>query len=653
MSQPTPQQILQADGRLTPRTVAVRAGDRVVDLHTPVARDADLKPIEADHPDALPIIRHSSAHVMADAVQRLFPGTKVAFGPATDNGFYYDYQREDGTFSEDDLRLIEEKMVEIIAADTPFERQVVSRDEARTLLTELGEDFKLEHLERIDDPISVYRHGQWVDLCEGPHVPSTRFLEAFKLTSVAGAYWRGDERNPMLQRIYGTAFASKKALRAHLKQIEEAKKRDHRKLGKELGLIAFDRHAPASPFFLPRGAAVYIRLVNYVRDLYARTGYQEVITPQIFNAELFHTSGHLPSYEENMFMASTVEDLERAKQKALKHPPKEPHEWAIALTEALRFGVKPMNCPSHCLMYGMQRRSYRELPMRIADFGRLHRFERSGVVQGLTRVRSFAQDDGHIFCTFDQVQGEIGAFLDMVHAVYDDFGFTDVRVAVATRPDKRLGDDDVWDRAEQALFEGVRAKGIDFELLEGEGAFYGPKVEFHLKDALGRPWQLGTIQADFNLPERFDLTYVGDDNTTHRPVMLHRAVFGSVERFFGVLVEHVGGAFPTWLAPEQISLLTVSEKFNEYAEQVQASLTEQGFRVIADLGGDKLGAKIRSARLMRIPYLGVIGENEVKAGGLAVRSRDENKDLGLMPLAQVVDRLRAEHLPPSRRAANV
>lgn len=629
-------------------TVAARVDGNVVDLHTPLPNGAnDVTPIGAHDEAALAVIRHSSAHVMADAVQRLFPGTKVAFGPATDDGFYYDYQRPEGTFSEDDLRAIEEKMTEIIEADSPFRREVVTRDEARGILESMDETFKLEHLERLDDPISLYRHGEWVDLCEGPHVPSTGFLKAVKLTSVAGAYWRGDERNPMLQRIYGTAFASPKALRAHLKRLEEARKRDHRKLGKELELFAFHPHAPASPFFLPRGATVYNLLVRYIRDLYARYGYDEVITPQIFDNALFHTSGHLPSYAENMYMAATVENLEKLQKKAQDPALKDPKQWALAIEDSLRFGVKPMNCPSHCLIFGMTRRSYRDLPMRMADFGRLHRFERSGVVQGLTRVRSFAQDDGHIFCTLDQVQDEIKSFLELVLEVYRDFGFTDVSIAIATRPEKRIGADEVWDKAEEALEEAVKAKGLPYEVLEGEGAFYGPKVEFHLKDAIGRPWQLGTIQADFTLPERFDLTYTGEDNKPHRPVLLHRAILGSVERFFGVLTEHVGGAFPVWLAPEQIALLTVSEKFNDYAEQVREQLRDRGFRVTADLSGDKLGAKIRQARLMRIPYLAVIGQKEVEGQGLALRSRDENKDLGFVPLSDVFDRLARENQPPS------
>jgi len=652
-AQHTARDLLEEQGKLQKDTVAVRVNGKVYDLHTPLPNGAsEVIAIGANDPEALAVIRHSSAHVMADAVQRLFPGTKVAFGPATEDGFYYDYQRPDGTFSEDDLRAIEAKMNEIIEEDRPFRREVVTRDEARELLESLDESFKLEHLQRLEDPISLYRHGKWVDLCEGPHVPSTGFLKAVKLTHVAGAYWRGDERNPMLQRIYGTAFASPKALRAHLKQLEEAKKRDHRKLGKELGLFAFHPYAPASPFFLPRGATVYNLLEDYIRSLYARYGYDEVITPQIFDNELFHTSGHLPSYAENMYMAATSENLEKLRDELGEASTKDDDEWTRALDDSLRFGVKPMNCPSHCLIFGMTRRSYRDLPMRMADFGRLHRFERSGVVQGLTRVRTFSQDDAHIFCTLDQVQDEIKVFLDLVYEVYQDFGFTDVRIVIATRPEKRIGSDDVWDQSEAALEKAVQAKGLPHDFAEGEGAFYGPKIEFHLKDAIGRPWQLGTIQADFTLPERFDLTYTGEDNKPHRPVLLHRAILGSVERFFAVLTEHVGGAFPVWLAPEQITLLTVSEKFNDYARKVQEQLQSRGFRVTADLSGDKLGAKIRQARLMRVPYLAVIGQKEVEGQGLALRSRDENKDLGFVPVSEVIARLERENHPPSAITSN-
>ncbi|HEX4352691.1 MAG TPA: threonine--tRNA ligase, partial [Polyangiales bacterium] len=498
-SEVTPREMLEAQGKLSPNIVAVRAGGRVVDLHTPVPSDTAIDPILLTDPAALSVIRHSTAHVLADAVQRLFPGTKITFGPAIENGFYYDFDRRDGQFSDADFATIEAKMREIVAADLPFRREVIARDAARKLLTDMGENYKVEHLDRIEGELSLYRHGDWVDLCEGPHVPSTGYLRAVKLTSVAGAYWRGDERNPMLQRIYGTAFPSQKELDAYLRGLEEAKKRDHRKLGKELELIGFHPLAPASPFFLPRGSQIYKRLIDYVRVLYERFGYEEVITPQVFDRELFVQSGHLPGYAENMFMAATIEDLERLSARieqgkdkpaaAIDRKDDTAHHW---LNDEMRFGLKPMHCPSHCLLFGMTRRSYRELPMRVADFGRLHRFERSGVTQGLTRVRTFCQDDAHIFCSLDQMQAEIASFIDLVYSVYQDFAFTNVRVVIATRPDSRLGEDSVWDQSEGALLSAVQGKNLPYEIAEGEGAFYGPKIEFHLRDALGRPWQLGT-----------------------------------------------------------------------------------------------------------------------------------------------------------------
>ena len=649
VSRKTPRELLQAQGRLTPDVIAVRAGADIVDLHTPVPENTAVEPVRLHDPAALPVIRHSTAHVMADAVQRLYPGTKVTFGPAVENGFYYDFDRKDGQFSEEDFEKIETAMREIIAADHPFRREVIEKDDARALLTSMGENYKVEHLDRLEGEISLYRHGNWVDLCEGPHVPSTGFLRAVKLTSVAGAYWRGDERNPMLQRIYGTAFPSEKELRAHLKALEEARARDHRKLGKELGLIAFHRLAPASPFFLPRGAEVYNRLVDYVRDLYRLHGYQEVVTPQVFDRELFETSGHLPGYAANMFFAGPQDNLEAVAEQIARSPGADAAAIQQKLEAGLRYGVKPMNCPGHCLLFGMTRRSYRELPMRIADFGRLHRYERTGVVQGLTRVRTFAQDDAHIFCTLDQIQPELVAFNELVQNVYKDFGFTDTRVVIATRPEPRLGSDEIWDKAEHALKAAVEARAVPYEIAEGEGAFYGPKIEFHLKDALGRPWQLGTIQVDFNLPERFDLSYIGEDNSQHRPVMLHRAILGSLERFFAVLVEHVAGKFPTWLAPEQVAVLTVSEKVDTYANELVGILRSAGIRAIADTSSDKLGAKIRNARTLRVPYLAVVGEREAEQRGAALRSRDEDRDLGFMSVDAVIERLRAEAVPPSRR----
>jgi threonyl-tRNA synthetase len=653
---PNARELLKAAGTLTGSVVAARLADgKVVDLHTPLPESTTATPVMKDDPAGLDLIRHSTAHVMADAVQRLFPGTQVTIGPAIDDGFYYDFARPDGKqFHEDDLALIEKTMLDIVAQDLRFSREVVSREEANELFASMGEKFKLEIIERATGDLTLYRHGEWVDFCSGPHVPSTRFLKAIKLTHVAGAYWRGDEKNPMLQRIYGTAFASKEALDAHLAWQEEAKKRDHRKLGKELDLVAFHPLAPASPFFLPRGAKIYNALVDYVRELYKKYGYDEVITPQIFDKQLFETSGHLPAYYENMYLAATVEDIEGLGEAVHSHEsssaaPGSKEHALEAIQKSLRFGVKPMNCPGHCLVFGMERRSYRELPYRMADFGRLHRFERSGVVQGMTRVRTFAQDDAHIFCTVDQMQGEIAQFLELVYDIYKDFGFTEVRVVVATRPEVRLGSDELWDKSEGALFEALKAKNIPYEIAAGEGAFYGAKIEFHLKDALKRSWQLGTMQVDYTLPERFDLSYIGEDNTEHRPVMLHRAILGSIERFFGVLIEHVGGAFPTWLAPEQIKLLTVSEKFEDYAKEAAKVLESKGIRVAIDLSNDKLGAKIRNARLARVPYLGVIGQKESEGRGLAIRSRDEDKDLGFMSLDDVIARIEAETLPPSSR----
>lgn len=623
--------------------VAVRIGTDVVDLHTPVdvSPGATVTPIHASEPAGLEVVRHSTAHVMADAVQRLFPGTKVTFGPAIEDGFYYDFQKAGGgTFSEDDLAKIEETMRGIVAADAPFRREVVSRDQAIKLFEGMGETFKVEHIQRIPEgeDISLYRHGapgsQWTDLCAGPHVPSTGLLKAIKLTSVAGAYWRGDERNPMLQRIYGTSFPSQKELDEHLKRLEEAKARDHRKLGKELDLFLWNELAPAMPFFLPRGAAVYARLIDYVRGVYERHGYDEVITPQAFDPKLFRTSGHLGHYSDNMYRLWTEDDLEDLA----------PDAPAKAVVERLRektFGLKPMNCPSHCLIFGARRRSYRELPWRMADFGRLHRYERGGVVHGLSRVRTFCQDDAHVFCAEWDVPKEIDAFIRLINDVYTAFKFEKVDVKLATRPESRFGDDAFWDKAEGALAEGLKKADLAFEIAAGEGAFYGPKVEFHVQDALKRSWQLGTIQYDSNLPERFDLTFTGEDGKEHRPVMLHRAMFGSLERFFSVYLEHCGGNFPVWLAPKQAIVLTVSEKVDDYARSVVDALRVAGLRVDVDMSADKLGAKIRNARLLRYPYLCVVGGKEAETGAVGVRSRDRG-ELGAMPVAEFADLVRKE-----------
>jgi threonyl-tRNA synthetase len=634
-------QLLEKRGERAADVVAARVNGDVQDLHTPIDPSSTVEPIRSGEPGALDVIRHSAAHVMADAVQRLFPGTQVTIGPAIDAGFYYDFYRPEGPFTDKDLASIEKEMRRIIKEKRPFQRTEVTRQEAHALFEGMGEKFKLEILAAIPEgqAISLYRHGlvdkpqgSWVDICRGPHVQHTGQIGAVKLMSVAGAYWRGDERNPMLQRIYGTAFPTEEQLTEHIKLLEEARARDHRKLGKELELFMFHEYAPAMPFFLPRGAGIYNRLVDYIRSLYVDYGYEEVITPQIFDKRLFETSGHLANYMENMYLPVTADQL--SGENAGK--PRGDVEWLTA---------KPMNCPGHCLMFGQRRRSYRELPWRVADFGRLHRYERAGVVHGLARVRSFCQDDAHIFCAPEQLEVEILAFNRLLFEVYSAFEFTNVSVKLALRPEHRLGTDELWDKAEGALERALVASGVPFEKLPGEGAFYGPKLEFHVVDALKRSWQLGTIQLDYALPERFGLEFVGSDGAGQRPVMLHRAILGSVERFFGIYTEHCAGKFPVWLAPEQLTLVTVSEKQAEYAFKVQAELKARGLRVSVEAGSDKLGAKIRNARNMRTPYIGVIGEQEVTDGTVSLRSREEG-DLPPMSVADLGQRLSKEALPP-------
>ena len=652
--------LLEQKGQLADDVVAIKVDGKLVDLHSFVAPTATFELVRATDKDGLHVIRHSTAHVMADAVQKLFPGTKVTIGPAIEDGFYYDFDKPGGGFTEEDLAKIEKAIRDIVKSNTPFRREVVSRNEALALFEKMGETFKVEIIKSIPEgeEISLYKHGthekssnyekDWVDVCEGPHVPRTSNLGAVKLTSVAGAYWRGDERNPMLQRIYGTAFATQEALDEHLKLIEEAKARDHRKLGKELDLFLFDPVAPAMPFFLPRGAHVYNALVDYMRGLYAVHGYEEVITPQAFDPKLFRTSGHLGNYNENMYRLWT-EDLLTDAQDALAKNKDGSDQTAALFIKQLQdnsFAIKPMNCPSHCVIFGSRRRSYRELPWRIADFGRLHRYERGGVVHGLSRVRTFCQDDAHIFCTRQQVPEEIESFIKMLYVAYKAFGFEKVDVKLALRPEKRIGSDEDWDMSEGALAEGLRRAGLEFENLPGEGAFYGPKVEFHVQDALKRSWQLGTIQYDPNLPERFELDYVGDDGKEHRPVMLHRAVFGSLERFISVYIEHCGGNFPAWIAPMQAIVLTVSDKSEEYGRGVLARLREKGFRVEGEFSGDKLGAKIRNARTARHPYMLIVGPKDVEGGTVSVRSRDKG-ELGAMPFDQFVALLTEESKSPS------
>ena len=552
-------------------------------------------------------MRHSAAHIMADIVRRLFPEAKLAIGPPTEDGFYYDFLVA-RPFTPEDVAAIEAQMRQVIAQGVPFQRQEVSRGEAKALFAQ--EPFKQEIIDGIppEEAISIYRHGAFVDLCEGPHLASTSEVKALKLLEVAGAYWRGDEHNPMLQRIYGTAFESQEALDEHLERMEEARRRDHRRLGRELGLFIFDPIAPASPFFLPKGAVVYNLMIEFMRGLYGRYGYQEVITPQIFSTELWKRSGHYENYLESMFF-TTAEERE--------------------------YGVKPMNCPGHCVMYASSLHSYRDLPLRYADFGRLHRYERSGVTHGLTRVRSFTQDDAHIYCRLEQVQGEMAAILKMIRETYDAFGLGEPRVTLSLRPSKRGGAEEMWDRAETILREALQASGYAFVEVPGEGAFYGPKVDLFMRDAIGREWQLSTAQLDLFMPERFGLEYTGEDGGPQRPVMIHRAILGSLERFLGVLIEHYGGAFPVWLAPVQAVVIPIADRHGEYAQQVAQALKARGLRVEVDDRNERMNAKIRDAQLQKVPYMLVVGDREATEGNAAVRLRS-GENLGPRPVAEVV-----------------
>jgi threonyl-tRNA synthetase len=598
--------------------IAAKVNGKVVDLSRPLDADCELEFIPLASAEGLDVLRHSCAHLMAQAVKRLFPSVQITIGPVIENGFYYDFKHE-RAFTPEDLEKIEAEMKKIVAENFSVSREEIFRDEAVRLFRSMGEDFKAEIIAGIpgEEAISLYRQGEFVDLCRGPHLPATGNIPAFKLTSVAGAYWRGDEKNEMLQRIYGTAFATEKDLRQHLTLLEEAKRRDHRKLGKELELFIFDPIAPASPFFLPKGAFIYNQLIAYIRQLYTRYGYQEVLTPQIFDVDLWHRSGHYENYKENIFFTEV---------------------------EGREFGVKPMNCPGHTYIYAAKKRSYRDLPLRIADFARLHRFERSGVISGLTRVRSFAQDDAHIFCTPEQVESEVHGVLRMISEVYRTFAFTDLRFNLSTRPPKRLGDDAAWDRAEAALAAALKANHIDYQVNAGDGAFYGPKIDCLVLDALRRQWQLATIQLDFQMPERFDLVYTSAQGHEARPVMIHRAVLGSLERFLGVLIEHCGGDFPLWLAPVQARLLTVTDAQEDYARGVCEQLQQAGIRAELDLRNEKLGYKIREAEVQKIPYMVVIGDKEVSTATVAPRGRKGEK-IPSLTVAEFITRIAAEAVP--------
>jgi threonyl-tRNA synthetase len=590
----TPSEIAASIGpRLFKAAVAAKVDGLLVDLSHPLTADTSLQILTGRDPEALEVLRHSTAHATAQAVQELYPGTKIAQGPVIEDGFYYDFDRAE-PFTEQNLANIEAKVAEIIARDIPVERIEMSQSEAVAHFREQDEQYKVYFAEtKGGESVSVYRQGDWDDFCRGPHVSSTGKLGVFKLLSVAGAYWLGDEKNKMLQRIYGTAFFSKKELKEHMALLEEARKRDHRKLGKELNLFSFHPEAPASPFFHPKGAAIYNGLIAYVRGLYSRYGFSEVITPQIFDVSMWKKSGHYDHYLDSMYFTDV---------------------------DGREFGVKPMNCPSHCLLFSEGRRSYRELPVRFADFGRLHRYELSGATAGLTRVRSFAQDDAHIYCTPGQIASEIASTVEMFMECYALFGF-EISIFLSTRPEDRAGDDSLWDRAEADLSGALEKAGRPFEINEGDGAFYGPKIDFISKDALKREHQLGTIQLDYIMPERFGLRFIDADDNEQTPVMIHRAMLGSLERFIGILIEHCAGAFPFWLAPEQIRVLSITERAGDYAEGLGERLEAAGLRATADLRNEKIGAKIREAQLAKIPVMLVVGDREVESGSVAVRHR--------------------------------
>jgi threonyl-tRNA synthetase len=608
--------------RLAADALAVKLGGNVLDLSRPLTESGPFEVVTRKHPDALELYRHSTAHLTAHAVKRLFPGVKIGIGPAIENGYYYDFD-PGRPFTPEDLVRIEAEMRKIVAEDDEVRRLEMPKAEAVRIFEEQGDPLKVEIVAGIpDERVSCYRQADFIDLCRGPHVPSTGKLGVFKLTHSAGAYWKGDERNPMLQRIYGAAFLSQKELDDHLARLEAARARDHRKLGKELGLFLFHPWAPASPFFLPKGATVYNLLVRFVRELYVKYGYQEVISPQIFDVALFKQSGHYQNYRENMYFTE-IDERE--------------------------YGIKPMNCPGHFLMFGAHAYSYRDLPVRYADFGRLHRYEKSGVTQGLTRVRTFAQDDSHIFVTLDQMPAEMDRFFDFIREVYDTFGFREVKVGLGTRPEKFMGAVENWDKAEKALARAFEKRaeslsGWSYFVNHGDGAFYGPKLDFQVMDAIGRAWQLGTLQVDFSNPELFDLEYTAEDGSKQRPVVLHRAILGSIERFFGILVEHTGGDFPFWLAPEQVRVVPVSEKFNEYGEEILGKTREAGLRATCDVRNEKLGAKIRSGELEKVPALLIVGEREQAAGTVSLRVRrgGEFKDQTIDGLLKNMNRAVAE-----------
>ncbi len=595
---------------LAKATVAGKIDDTVLDASYLIETDAKLQIITTSNEEGLEVIRHSSAHLMAQAVKQLFPEAQVTIGPVIEDGFFYDFAYE-RAFTPEDMTAIEKRMQEIIKQDIPVERSVMARDEAITFFKEMGETYKAEIIESIpdDQDLSLYRQGDFIDLCRGPHVPSTGKIPAVKLTKLAGAYWRGDSNNEMLQRIYGTAWGNKKELKAYIRRIEEAEKRDHRKIARKLDLFHIQEEAPGQVFWHAKGWTVYQAIAQYMREQQRLRDYQEINTPELVDFSLWERSGHAAKYSDDMFSLES---------------------------DGREFALKPMNCPCHVQVFNQGLKSYRDLPMRIAEFGSCHRNEMSGALHGLMRVRGFVQDDGHIFCTEDQIQSEVADFIDFLHDVYKDFGFDDVIYRLSTRPENRVGSEENWDKAEKALADALDSQKLEWEELPGEGAFYGPKIEFSLKDCIGRVWQLGTIQVDFSMPERLDAQYVAEDGSRQIPVMLHRAILGSFERFIGILIEHHEGRFPLWLSPEQAVVMNITDKQGNFAKDVVKRLKKAGVRAVSDLRNEKIGFKIREHTLQRIPYLLVIGDREVEADSVAVRTR-EGEDLGTLSVTEFIE----------------
>jgi threonyl-tRNA synthetase len=596
--------------------LAARVNGKLVDTSYVIGEDANLAIVTDKDPDGLEVIRHSTAHLLAQAVKELFPEAQVTIGPVIEDGFYYDFAYE-RPFTPEDLAAIEARMTQLANADQKVNRRVMPRDEAVKFFRALGEVYKAEIIAGIPDKdeISLYGQGNWVDLCRGPHVPSTGKLKAFKLTKLAGAYWRGDSRNEMLQRIYGTAWADKKQLEAYLTRLEEAEKRDHRRIGKELDLFHLQEEAPGAVFWHPKGWTVFQALIGYMRERQRAAGYEEVSAPELMDVSLWQQSGHLEKFGENMYLTKTPDER--------------------------LYAIKPMNCPGHVQIFKHGLRSYRELPVRLAEFGKVHRYEPSGALHGLMRVRAFTQDDGHVFVTEDQISAECVAITRLILDIYRDFGFEEVAIKYADRPPQRVGSDEIWDRAEEALRSASKAAGIEYTLNKGEGAFYGPKLEFVLRDAIGRDWQCGTLQVDLNMPQRLGAYYIDEHSSKRTPVMLHRAMFGSLERFFAILLEHYAGRLPAWLSPVQAVVLSITDRQDEYVRRITETLKNQGFRVESDLRNEKVGFKIREHTLRRVPYLLVAGDKEVAANLLAVRTRS-GKDLGTMVPETFAERLRIE-----------